>query len=128
MATVAELLAMGSEQLPEDGRRDAEILLGAALAKPRSYLIAWPEAAVPVEAEARYADWLAARAAGTPIAYLLGHREFWSLDLAVSPDTLIPRPDTELLVEQACAWIARGGRPGARPRHRFRGHCAGAGQ
>lgn len=103
MATVAELLAKGSERLTDDGRREAEILLGAALAKPRSYLIAWPEAVVPVEAGERYTRWLTARAAGTPIAYLLGHREFWSLDLAVGPDTLIPRPDTELLVEQALA-------------------------
>jgi release factor glutamine methyltransferase len=103
MASVGELLAAGAAQLPVDGRREAEILLGAALDKPRSYLIAWSEARVSPESASRYEHWISSRAAGTPIAYLLGHREFWTLDLAVSPDALIPRPDTELLVERALA-------------------------
>jgi release factor glutamine methyltransferase len=103
MARVAQLLGESRTLTSEEARRDAEVLLCAALEKPRSYLFAWPEAEVAPNVEARYRDWLARRAAGTPIAYLLGQREFWSLPLAVSDATLIPRPDTELLVEQALA-------------------------
>jgi release factor glutamine methyltransferase len=101
MARVAQLLGESSTLASEEARRDAEVLLCAALDKPRSYLFAWPEAEVAPDVEARYRDWLARRAAGTPLAYLLGQREFWSLPLAVSDATLIPRPDTELLIEQA---------------------------
>lgn len=82
---------------------DAEILLAAALARPRSYLYAWPESIPDPAMLARFQTWLGRRASGEPLAYLLGHREFWSLDLAVTPDTLIPRPETELLVELALA-------------------------
>ncbi len=82
-------------------RLDAEVLLAAALQRPRSYLFTWPERVPePVQA-ARFAAWLERRRQGEPIAYLLGQREFWSLELRVTPDTLIPRPETELLVELA---------------------------
>lgn len=84
-------------------RREAEILLAAALNKPRSYLFAWPEAAVPDAAATRYRSWLESRRRGVPVAYLLGAREFWSLALQVNETTLIPRPETELLIEQALA-------------------------
>jgi release factor glutamine methyltransferase len=103
MPCVAQLLAEGAELVSDEARRDAEVLLCAALDKPRSYLFAWPEADVPSGAVSRYRDWLARRAAGAPIAYLLGQREFWSLPLTVTEATLIPRPDTELLIEQALA-------------------------
>lgn len=82
---------------------DAEILLAAALARPRSYLYAWPESILEPAALAQFQAWLARRASGEPLAYLLGRREFWSLELAVTPATLIPRPETELLVELALA-------------------------
>ncbi|MBK8182845.1 MAG: peptide chain release factor N(5)-glutamine methyltransferase [Candidatus Competibacteraceae bacterium] len=82
-------------------RLEAEVLLAAALNRPRSDLRAWPERLPQPEQAARFAAWIERRQAGEPVAYLLGRREFWSLDLEVTPDTLIPRPETELLVELA---------------------------
>ena len=85
----------------EQPRLDAEVLLAHVLNKPRSYLHAWPEAELSNDQEARFLVCIEQRAEGQPVAYLTGCREFWSLDLEVTPDTLIPRPETELLVEQA---------------------------
>ncbi len=100
MPSVAEVLAAAA--LPGDeAERDAEVLLCRALGKPRTYLLAWPEAAVPGPALEQFEAWARRRRDGEPIAYILGEREFWSLTLQVTPATLIPRPDTELLVEQA---------------------------
>lgn len=87
-------------------RRDAEILLGSVLMKPRASLFANATAAMPAAALAQFEGLVAARAAGTPVAYLLGEREFWSLRLVVSPDVLIPRPETERLLELALAATA----------------------
>lgn len=86
-------------------RLDAEVLLSHALHKPRSYLRAFAEVEVDAETEQAFALLVARRVAGEPVAHLTGEREFWSLPLQVSADTLIPRPDTELLVEQALAHI-----------------------
>ena len=86
-------------------RLDAELLLCHLLDKPRSHLFAWPERAVPAATVERYRALLARRAAGEPVAHLTGEREFWSLSLRVSADTLVPRPETELLVELALAEI-----------------------
>ncbi len=101
---IAALLAEAAARLAAvsgSPRLDAEVLLAAVLGKPRSFLRAWPER-VPAPAEAaRFEAWLARRVAGEPVAYITGTREFWSLALVVSPDTLIPRPETELLVELA---------------------------
>ena len=110
--TVAALLAEGLALGGADPRREAEILLCAALDKPRAYLFAWPEASVAGPVALRYRSWLRQRARGVPVAYLLGRWEFWSLPLVVSEATLIPRPETELLVERALAasppeWPAR---------------------
>ncbi|MBI5462587.1 MAG: peptide chain release factor N(5)-glutamine methyltransferase [Gammaproteobacteria bacterium] len=89
----------------DSARLDAELLLAAALGQSRSYLIAWPER-VLTDAQAQgFAALLARREAGEPIAHILGRREFWSLDIEVTPATLIPRPETELLVELALARI-----------------------
>ncbi|MDH3900790.1 MAG: peptide chain release factor N(5)-glutamine methyltransferase [Gammaproteobacteria bacterium] len=88
-------LDTGSAQL------DAEVLLAACLDKPRSHLYAWPECSVKTEQQAQFLAWLQRRAAGEPVAYLTGRREFWSLELLVTPDTLIPRPETETLVALA---------------------------
>lgn len=87
----------------DEARREAEVLLCAALNKPRSYFMAWPEADVAEAIARRYRQWLQQRAEGVPVAYLLGTRDFWTLSLTVNEATLIPRPDTELLVEQALA-------------------------
>lgn len=101
MASIESLLA--SVTLPDSptARLDAELLLAAALGKPRSYLRTWPEHEPGVEQQAAFAAMLERRRNGEPVAYILGHQGFWSLDLVVAPHTLIPRPDTELLVETA---------------------------
>lgn len=80
---------------------EAALLLGHLLGKPRSYLFAWPDATLSNTQQAAYRHLVERRLAGEPIAYITGEREFWSLPLEVTPDTLIPRPETELLVELA---------------------------
>lgn len=100
MASVSELLR-AAELTGEEARREAEILLGHVLERPRSWLYTWPEHPVDATAAQHYRELLARRAAGEPVAYLVGEREFWGLSLRVTPDTLIPRPDTETLVEWA---------------------------
>lgn len=89
----------------ESPKRDAEILLGFVTGKSRSWIIAFDDSELSAEQLSQLDDLLARRANGEPVAYLTGQREFWSLSLTVSPDTLIPRPDTELLVEQALAHL-----------------------
>lgn len=80
---------------------DAEVLLAFATGRSRASLLAFPERAVEPAAAARFEMLVTRRARGEPLAYLTGEREFFSLPLAVSPDVLIPRPETELLVELA---------------------------
>ena len=101
MATIESLLR--AAELPDSpsAKLDAEWLLAAALGKAPSYLRTWPEREVPAETEARYLADLQRRRQGEPVAYILGRQGFWSLELEVAPHTLIPRPDTELLVEAA---------------------------
>ncbi|WP_380180733.1 peptide chain release factor N(5)-glutamine methyltransferase [Kalamiella sp. sgz302252] len=89
----------------ESPKRDAEILLGFVTGKSRSWLIAFDDTVLTPDQLAQLAALLARRIKGEPVAWLVGEREFWSLPLSVSPDTLIPRPDTELLVEQALAHL-----------------------
>jgi release factor glutamine methyltransferase len=101
MSTVGELLRR-ADSLPGDTpRREGEVLLAHCLRKDRAWLYTWPDAAVDEAARAHFERLLAARAEGVPVAYLTGHREFWSLDLAVNEHTLIPRPETETLVQWA---------------------------
>lgn len=101
MPTIEALLK--SADLPDSpsAKVDAEWLLAEALGKSPSYLRTWPEREVPAEIAARFAADLARRRAGEPVAYILGRQGFWSLELEVAPHTLIPRPDTELLVQTA---------------------------
>lgn len=87
----------------ESPRADADALLCHLLSCRRSYLMTWPERELDAAQQATLQAWLDRRLAGEPIAHLIGEREFWSLPLKVSPATLIPRPDTEVLVEQALA-------------------------
>lgn len=82
---------------------DAELLLANALGRPRAWLLAHATDVLPAGTYAEYASALARRASGEPVAYILGRAAFWSLDLAVGPATLVPRPDTETLVEQVLA-------------------------
>lgn len=82
-------------------RLDAELLLAHALRSPRSALYGHPEAALDAETADRYKVLIARRGGGEPLAYLTGSKEFWSLELEVSPAVLVPRPETETLVEAA---------------------------
>ncbi len=101
MATIETLL--NTADLPDSPtpRLDAELLLAAALGKPRSYLRTWPERELDAAQQAQFDAFMQRRRNGEPVAYILGRQGFWSLDLEVAPHTLIPRPDTELLVETA---------------------------
>ncbi len=78
---------------------DAEVLLCRALNQPRSHLRAWPDKILQPEQLTSFSILLEQRQKGRPIAYITGNREFWSRDFLVTPDVLIPRPDTELLIE-----------------------------
>ncbi len=100
-ALLAEAATGGCADHADEARRDAEVLLGHCLGRPRSWLFTWPEAEVPAEPAARYRNLLARRRGGEPVAYLVGERDFWSLSLRVTGATLVPRPDTETLVSWA---------------------------
>jgi release factor glutamine methyltransferase len=83
------------------GVADARLLLAEATGFSQAALLAFPERELPPEAEARFHDLAERRKKGEPVAYIVGHKEFYDLDLAVNPAVLIPRPETELLVELA---------------------------
>jgi release factor glutamine methyltransferase len=113
MATeIRALIDEGSARLKrvaDDPRRESEILLGAALGQPRAWLMAHGEERIlDCEATDRFEAHVTRRAHGEPIAYILGEKEFWSLPLLVEPSVLIPRPETELLVERALAHVPPG--------------------
>ncbi|HDS1596963.1 TPA: peptide chain release factor N(5)-glutamine methyltransferase [Stenotrophomonas maltophilia] len=84
-----------------DARHEAELLLLHVLDRPRSWLFAHATDPLAADDQAAFETLLARRVAGEPVAYLTGRRGFWTLDLEVDPATLIPRPETELLVELA---------------------------
>jgi release factor glutamine methyltransferase len=88
---------------------DAELLLAHAWGWPRSRLHAWPETVLDTATLERFEDAVARRAVGEPVAYILGEAEFWSLALEVGPDVLIPRPETEGLVEAVLAHLQERG-------------------
>ena len=96
-------------------RLDAEILMSHALGKSRAHVYAWPRQGLSVRERAAYQDYVVRRADREPIAYITGHREFYGLDFHVDPRVLIPRPETELLVEQALRHIDICGRQGKKP-------------
>jgi release factor glutamine methyltransferase len=91
----------------DSARADAELLLAFVLGRDRTWLMVHGEAACAETELLRFDELVARRAAGEPVAYLLGRRGFWTLDLEVAPGVLVPRPETELLVEFALARIAR---------------------
>lgn len=100
--SIHSLLNAASDALScvsESSQLDAEVLLGHCLDKTRSFLKAWPEHRPSSAQIIRYQQLIEQRRLGQPIAYLTGKREFWSREFKVSPDVLIPRPDTELLIE-----------------------------
>ncbi|MCH1491032.1 MAG: protein-(glutamine-N5) methyltransferase, release factor-specific, partial [Luminiphilus sp.] len=107
MTTVRDLLA-GAE-LP---RQESELLLRSLLGCDRGWIFAHGDAPVAACSEATFLEQANRRQAGEPLAYILGEREFWSLPLKVTPAVLIPRPDTEVLVQWAAVLLTR--TPGAR--------------
>jgi len=103
----AELLRQGAAQLPgENARYEAEQLLAYVLNVERTWLFAHSDQVLEADACQQFEHLLTLRHAGEPLAYLLGHRGFWSLDLQVNPAVLIPRAETEVLVEQALARLS----------------------
>ena len=103
MSTVSEALDWATEQLSasDEARLDSQVLLAYALNVSRTWLFTWPDKALDGATLTAFNALIEERKSGTPIAYITGYRDFWSLRLKVTPDTLIPRADTELLVETA---------------------------
>lgn len=100
---IAQAIKQAEKQLShiESAKLDTEILLSHCLQCDRSHLFAYPEEELLPECIEQFNEIIDKRTNGQPIAHLIGYREFWSLKLKVTPDTLIPRPETECLVEQA---------------------------
>lgn len=99
--TVAELLASARRRLSEDSALDAELLLAAALGQNRAWIKSHAQGIAGAAAAGTFKQLLERRASGEPLAYILGYRDFWTLRLAVDQRVLVPRPETELLVERA---------------------------
>lgn len=104
MKTIKEGIEAYTDELKshsETPRLDAELLIAAITEQPRTQLFAYPERQLTAAEEKQLKKYVNRRSKGEPIAYILGHKEFWSLDFHVTPDVLIPRPETEMLVEWA---------------------------
>lgn len=103
--TIAQALVEATQILRRAGiteaRRDAAVLLAHLIGRDQTYLIAYAERELAGADIGRYRAAVERRAAGEPLQYITGHQEFFNLDFAVTPDVLIPRPETELLVETA---------------------------
>lgn len=106
---IAEALLRAHELIHSDSAKlDVELLLAEVLGRDRSYLYTWPDHPLRPEQQLLFDNWFARRLAGEPVAHILSRRGFWTLELEVSPTTLIPRPETELLVETALELLAEG--------------------
>jgi release factor glutamine methyltransferase len=100
--SIKALLAAAKAELAssvDSPQLDAELLLACVLQTSRAYLHAWPEKIISELHAKQFHDHIAKRLSGMPVAYITGTKEFWSLEFHVTPDTLIPRPETELLIE-----------------------------
>lgn len=106
MPEIRSLLSAAAQQLGE--RIDAELLLLHVLQQPRSWLFTHADDVLDMDVQTAFSVLVERRAAGEPVAYLIGRRGFWSLDLEVTAATLIPRPETELLVELALQRLPAG--------------------
>jgi len=106
---VSQLLKQATLSLQHqiEARLEAEILLAFCIQKTRVFLHTWPEHPVTPAQLVEFRQFVARRRKGEPIAYILGHQEFWSLNLDVNPATLVPRSETELLVEQSLLHIPK---------------------
>jgi release factor glutamine methyltransferase len=89
----------------ESGPLEAQVLLAHLLARPRSWILAHPETDLPLHLSNQYGSLIHRLACGEPLAYLIGRKEFFNLDFEVTPDVLIPRPETERMVETALRWL-----------------------
>ena len=112
--SAGEALAAARGALRAVGRPglDASVLVAHALGLPRTAIVARPEMPLGAAERARLDELIARRASGEPLGYLTGRREFWSLDLEVDPSTLVPRPETERLVEVVLAAVEEKGAGG----------------
>jgi release factor glutamine methyltransferase len=108
-ATILAALKWAQAQ-PGIDRMDAQVLMGHVLARDRSWLIAHGDDGLPESSSAHFSRLIRRRQAGEPVAYLTGQREFFGHSLTVGPSVLIPRPETELLVQQTLAGLPRGAR------------------
>lgn len=110
--SIANVLKIARDDLDktqsDTAQLDAELLLCHSLGCERSYLFTWPDKTLSEEALADFQVLLARRLKGEPVAHIVGERGFWDLQLAVNSSTLIPRPDTETLVEEALACFPDG--------------------
>ena len=101
--SIAQAVAEAAEKLRRGGvneaRSEATLLLGHTLGRDRAFAIAHADGEVPTERLVRFREFVARRAAGEPLQYITGHQEFFRLDFEVTPAVLIPRPETELIVE-----------------------------
>ena len=107
--TIAKCLAQSAQLIvvSDTARLDVEIILAHILKKNRTYLFTWPEKALQDSEANQFFNMFERRLAGEPVAHIVGAREFWSLNFCVNNATLIPRPDTELVVESALDLFAR---------------------
>lgn len=112
LTTVAKALRQGDsllgQAISKSAARDARLLLAKATSRDLAFLLAHPEFEIEAGDWDRFEDWIRQRASGKPIAYLIGHQEFYGRDFVVSPAVLIPRPETELLIEQSLRILAPG--------------------
>ena len=111
-ASIAQALSDAARVLSdvsESPRLDAETLLAWALQAPRAYLFTHPEEQMHKKPATDFSTAISRREKGEPVAYITGSKEFWSMEFKVSPDTLVPRPETETLVEQVLALITQDG-------------------
>lgn len=108
LMTVSQCLQLARElqSVSDSARLDIELILCHILQKNRTWLFTWPDKMLTAEQQQLFNDFLLRRKNGEPIAHIIGQREFWSLPLLVNKSTLIPRPDTELLVETALELFA----------------------
>ncbi|MFZ0734545.1 MAG: peptide chain release factor N(5)-glutamine methyltransferase [Candidatus Sulfotelmatobacter sp.] len=114
-ALASAIEKLTAEQTPSP-RMNAELLLMFVLSCDRAYLFAHPERRLTTDEQSRYGAALAERARGVPAQYITGHQEFWGMDLIVSPAVLIPRPETEHIIETVLELLGPDQAPSRKPK------------
>ncbi|MBC8520191.1 MAG: peptide chain release factor N(5)-glutamine methyltransferase [Gammaproteobacteria bacterium] len=109
MTTIEQSLQHATEQLTKSGsdtaHLDSELLLGNVIGRSRTWLHTWPESTIDNDNLHLFSNLIQRRADGEPVAHLIGKQEFWSLSLKITADTLVPRPETEVMVEQVLGLV-----------------------